>query len=137
MSKMILSNNNRHYSNFCLLLHLLLLLLFLDDALFFQRAKAQPMNNGMPPRNSVSAVFVFGDSTSDTGNNNYISTSFKSNFPPYGRDFLDHIPTGRFSNGRLGNDFVGKISNSFFFQFFVAKFIMFQLFFFFWKEKVG
>lgn len=131
MSKMILSKNNRHYSNFCLLLHLLLLLLFLDDALFFQRAKAQPMNNGMPPRNSVSAVFVFGDSTSDTGNNNYISTTFKSNFPPYGRDFLDHIPTGRFSNGRLGNDFVGKISNSFFlFNFLLANLLCFKFFFF-------
>lgn len=57
---------------------------------------------------SVSAVFIFGDSTSDPGNNNYISTPFKSNFPPYGRDFFNQIPTGRFSNGRLANDYIGN-----------------------------
>ncbi|XP_071720692.1 GDSL esterase/lipase At5g45960-like [Rutidosis leptorrhynchoides] len=55
-----------------------------------------------------SALFVFGDSTVDPGNNNYIKTYMKSNFPPYGRDFIDHIPTGRFSNGRLVTDFIAS-----------------------------
>ncbi|PWA79218.1 SGNH hydrolase-type esterase domain-containing protein [Artemisia annua] len=54
--------------------------------------------------NTVSAVFVFGDSTVDPGNNNYLVTISKGNFPPYGRDFANHEPTGRFSNGRLVPD---------------------------------
>ncbi|KAL3522402.1 hypothetical protein ACH5RR_015236 [Cinchona calisaya] len=69
-------------------------------------AKAQAQNNA--GKSSVSAIFVFGDSTADPGNNNYISTSFKSNFPPYGRDFINHIPTGRFTNGRLANDYIAR-----------------------------
>lgn len=64
--------------------------------------KTRPFNNSIP------AVFVFGDSTVDSGNNNYWITPFKSNFPPYGMDFIDHIPTGRFSNGRLVTDFMGN-----------------------------
>lgn len=55
----------------------------------------------------VSALYVFGDSTVDPGNNNYISTPFKSNFEPYGRDFANQVPTGRFTNGKLGTDFIG------------------------------
>ncbi|XP_075112314.1 GDSL esterase/lipase At5g45960 [Nicotiana tabacum] len=61
-----------------------------------------------PFNNSVSAVLVFGDSTVDSGNNNYISTISKCDFPPYGRDFLNHIPTGRFTNGRLVTDYIAS-----------------------------
>ena len=57
--------------------------------------------------NTISAVFVFGDSTVDPGNNNYLPTIARGNFPPYGKDFENHVPTGRFSNGRLVPDFVG------------------------------
>lgn len=57
---------------------------------------------------SFPAIFVFGDSTVDPGNNNYIGTPFKSDFPPYGIDFANHIPTGRFTNGRLVTDFIGN-----------------------------
>ncbi|GFP97560.1 GDSL esterase/lipase at5g45960 [Phtheirospermum japonicum] len=35
-------------------------------------------------------------------------TPFKNNFPPYGKDFAHHVPTGRFCNGRLTNDFIAK-----------------------------
>eukprot|EP00253_Pinus_taeda_P032636 PITA_32636 len=52
------------------------------------------------------ALFVFGDSTVDAGNNDHLPTLVKSNFPPYGRDFIDHKSTGRFSNGRLATDFI-------------------------------
>ncbi|KAL6979026.1 hypothetical protein U1Q18_020691 [Sarracenia purpurea var. burkii] len=53
------------------------------------------------------SVLIFGDSTVDTGNNNFIKTLFKSNHLPYGQDFPGrHSPTGRFSNGRLPPDFV-------------------------------
>ncbi|KAL6839717.1 hypothetical protein ACP4OV_030405 [Aristida adscensionis] len=57
---------------------------------------------------NVSAIIVFGDSTVDTGNNNYIPTIVKANFPPYGRDYDGGIPTGRFSNGRLIVDFISE-----------------------------
>ncbi|CAO2814217.1 unnamed protein product [Amaranthus hypochondriacus] len=56
----------------------------------------------------VPAVIVFGDSTVDTGNNNWIDTSLKSNFEPYGRDFEGGRPTGRFSNGRVPVDFFSE-----------------------------
>jgi hypothetical protein len=56
---------------------------------------------------NVSGFYVFGDSTVDPGNNNYINTLFKSNFPPYGKDFPNNAPTGRFCNGKLSTDFIG------------------------------
>ena len=56
----------------------------------------------------VPAIFVFGDSSVDAGNNNHISTILKSNFEPYGRDFDGGQPTGRFSNGRLPTDFISE-----------------------------
>ncbi|KAM0048875.1 putative triacylglycerol lipase [Helianthus debilis subsp. tardiflorus] len=56
----------------------------------------------------VSAVLVFGDSTSDPGNNNFILTPFKGNFPPYGRDFPNKKPTGRFTNGMLASDMIAR-----------------------------
>lgn len=56
----------------------------------------------------VPAIMTFGDSSVDVGNNNYLPTIFKANFPPYGRDFVNHEPTGRFCNGKLVTDFTGK-----------------------------
>ncbi|KAM0857076.1 hypothetical protein ACQ4PT_048713 [Festuca glaucescens] len=56
----------------------------------------------------VTAIIVFGDSTVDAGNNNYIPTIARGNFPPYGRDFDGGVPTGRFSNGRLVTDFLSE-----------------------------
>ncbi|KAJ8751295.1 hypothetical protein K2173_016477 [Erythroxylum novogranatense] len=53
-----------------------------------------------------SAILVFGDSTVDSGNNNYINTWLKADFRPYGQDFPGHLPTGRFSNGKLTSDVV-------------------------------
>ncbi|XP_039015915.1 GDSL esterase/lipase At2g42990-like isoform X2 [Hibiscus syriacus] len=56
----------------------------------------------------VSAIIVFGDSSVDSGNNNFIPTIAKGNFEPYGRDFPGGTPTGRFCNGRLPPDFISK-----------------------------
>jgi hypothetical protein len=56
----------------------------------------------------VPAVIVFGDSSVDSGNNNQIPTMARSNFEPYGRDFLGGRPTGRFSNGRIASDFISE-----------------------------
>ncbi|CAL9241693.1 unnamed protein product [Arabidopsis halleri] len=72
----------------------------------FSTSKLEPAK---PKRkHSVSAILVFGDSTVDPGNNNYIDTIFKCNFPPYGLDFKNKIPTGRFCNGRLVTDFIAS-----------------------------
>jgi hypothetical protein len=57
---------------------------------------------------AVPAIIVFGDSSVDTGNNNFIPTIARSNFWPYGLDFGDGLPTGRFSNGRLATDFISE-----------------------------
>lgn len=57
---------------------------------------------------SVPAVIVLGDSTADTGNNNFIQTLLRGNYTPYGRDFAGGVATGRFSNGRLAADFVSQ-----------------------------
>lgn len=57
---------------------------------------------------AVPAIIVFGDSSVDSGNNNFIPTIAKCNFKPYGRDFPGGFPTGRFSNGRLSPDFISQ-----------------------------
>ncbi|KAL9146284.1 hypothetical protein ABFS82_13G100600 [Erythranthe guttata] len=57
-------------------------------------------------KHNMTCVLVFGDSSVDPGNNNYISTSIKSNFLPYGEDFFKGRPSGRFCNGRLATDFI-------------------------------
>nr|GMD11523.1 GDSL esterase/lipase At5g45960-like [Ipomoea batatas] len=67
-----------------------------------QNATALTGHLHRPFNNTISAVLVFGDSTVDSGNNNYITSVTKCNFPPYGIDFDEnHTPTGRFSDGRL------------------------------------
>ncbi|XP_020230947.1 GDSL esterase/lipase At5g45960 isoform X2 [Cajanus cajan] len=65
-------------------------------------AKVEALNK------TVSGFYVFGDSTVDPGNNNYIETAFRSNFPPYGRDFSNQVPTGRFTNGKLATDYIAS-----------------------------
>ncbi|XP_057252013.1 GDSL esterase/lipase At3g14820 [Beta vulgaris subsp. vulgaris] len=56
----------------------------------------------------VPALIVFGDSIVDPGNNNYIVTIARVNFPPYGRDFPGGVPTGRFSNGKVPSDLIAE-----------------------------
>ena len=53
------------------------------------------------------ALFIFGDSLFDAGNNNYIDAP-KSDFWPYGKTFFNH-PTGRVCDGRVVPDFIGNI----------------------------
>ncbi|XP_024029840.1 GDSL esterase/lipase 1 [Morus notabilis] len=53
------------------------------------------------------SLFIFGDSLFDSGNNNYINTTARANFYPYGETFFKH-PTGRFSDGRLIPDFFAE-----------------------------
>ncbi|KAL5754403.1 hypothetical protein ACOSP7_022623 [Xanthoceras sorbifolium] len=65
-------------------------------------------NDSTAEARSVPAVFVFGDSIVDPGNNNDINTVVKCNFPPYGRDFTAGKPTGRFSNGVVPSDLLAQ-----------------------------
>ncbi|KAK9742556.1 hypothetical protein RND81_03G181700 [Saponaria officinalis] len=51
------------------------------------------------------ALYVFGDSLFDSGNNNLLPTLAKANYPPYGDDFAQG-PTGRFTNGKTVADFI-------------------------------
>ncbi|CAN6318347.1 unnamed protein product [Urochloa humidicola] len=60
-------------------------------------------NRTRPP-----ALFVFGDSIVDPGNNNALTTLIRCNFPPYGQNFPGHNATGRFSNGRIPSDIVAS-----------------------------
>ncbi|KAK1271471.1 GDSL esterase/lipase [Acorus gramineus] len=64
-----------------------------------------PATAAAAPSN-ITAVFAFGDSTLDPGNNNYLKTIFRADHPPYGRDFPGHSPTGRFTDGKLMTDFL-------------------------------
>lgn len=57
----------------------------------------------------VPAMYVFGDSTADVGNNDYLPWSIaRADFPHNGVDFPGGRPTGRFSNGLIGVDFLGE-----------------------------
>lgn len=56
------------------------------------------------------ALVVFGDSTVDAGNNNYLSTPVKSNFAPYGENYQGGMPTGRFTDGFIAPDLICKPS---------------------------
>ncbi|KAG8383655.1 hypothetical protein BUALT_Bualt04G0036500 [Buddleja alternifolia] len=60
-------------------------------------------------RSSASSLvtFIFGDSLTEVGNNNYLQLSLaKSNFPHYGIDFDGGKATGRFTNGRTIGDII-------------------------------
>ncbi|XP_024368984.1 GDSL esterase/lipase At4g16230 isoform X1 [Physcomitrium patens] len=54
------------------------------------------------------ALFVFGDSLSDPGNNNFIRTLSKADSPPNGIDFPGGFATGRYCNGRTTVDILGQ-----------------------------
>ena len=55
----------------------------------------------------ITALYVFGDSTVDPGNNNYLPTAlFRANHKPYGLNFPGGVPSGRFSDGRLVPDYI-------------------------------
>jgi len=70
---------------------------------------------GQNGREMVPAMFIFGDSLIDNGNNNNLPSLAKANYYPYGIDF-NGGPTGRFSNGYTMVDEIGiPFINSFFF----------------------
>jgi phospholipase/lecithinase/hemolysin len=67
-------------------------------------------NLGFLVAQKTPAIYVFGDSLVDVGNNNYLSLSLvKATLPHYGIDFPTKKPTGRFSNGKNAADLIGKL----------------------------
>lgn len=60
-------------------------------------------------KHNVTTIIVFGDSSVDSGNNNFLNTDMKGNFPPYGGSFINHRSTGRLCDGLLAPDFIGKL----------------------------
>jgi hypothetical protein len=85
-----------------LLLRVLLLVLFLVEV------PAGVLGAGpIGKKTNITAVYIFGDSIVDPGNNNHRLTEAKANFPPYGQDFPGGVPTGRFSNGLVPGDLFG------------------------------
>lgn len=52
------------------------------------------------------ALYVFGDSLLDSGNNNHLPTIARANYLPYGANF-PWGNTGRFTDGKTVADFVG------------------------------
>ncbi|TVU22860.1 hypothetical protein EJB05_32581, partial [Eragrostis curvula] len=71
---------------------------------------AEPVS-ALPANRRYEAIFSFGDSFADTGNDNvvYVERSLfnPAAAPPYGMTFFGH-PTGRNSNGRLIIDFIAE-----------------------------
>ncbi|XP_019429346.1 PREDICTED: GDSL esterase/lipase At2g03980-like [Lupinus angustifolius] len=56
-------------------------------------------------KSHVPALYVFGDSGLDAGNNNNLKTLAKANVAPYGIDF-NNKSTGRYTNGKTFADII-------------------------------
>ncbi|CAJ1978886.1 unnamed protein product [Sphenostylis stenocarpa] len=66
------------------------------------------MQRSVHGESQVPCLFIFGDSLSDSGNNNRLRrTTTKTNYRPYGIDF-PLGPTGRFTNGQTSVDLIGQ-----------------------------
>jgi hypothetical protein len=84
------------------------LLLMMAVALLVRRSCCIDASPSSANQTRAPALFVFGDSIVDPGNNNVIETTLiHCNFPPYGQDFPGHNATGRFSNGKVPGDILG------------------------------
>ncbi|CDY25680.1 BnaC03g69950D [Brassica napus] len=83
--------------------------IFSSSILFLAGKSAAKVSYDGDNDDNVTALFIFGDSFLDAGNNNYINTTTldQANFPPYGQTFFG-LPTGRFSDGRLISDFIAE-----------------------------
>ncbi|KAK9129422.1 hypothetical protein Sjap_009909 [Stephania japonica] len=83
--------------------------LVLISLLRAETVKVTAVPTTLPKNIQIPAVFAFGDSIVDPGNNNDLYTTLKCNFPPYGRDFMGGKPSGRYSNGKIPTDLIAKL----------------------------
>ncbi|KAG2710137.1 hypothetical protein I3760_04G011200 [Carya illinoinensis] len=81
------------------------LLMFLILVFMMINAASAQVGSG---REMVPAMFIFGDSLIDNGNNNNLPSFAKANYFPYGIDF-NGGPTGRFSNGYTMVDEIAEL----------------------------
>lgn len=80
---------------------------------FFELVVSAICGNTLAP-----ALYLFGDSSIDNGNNNLLPTLARANFFPYGIDF-PRGSTGRFTDGKTIADFIGIIILSISFYFYL------------------
>ncbi|KAF0904455.1 hypothetical protein E2562_034565 [Oryza meyeriana var. granulata] len=66
------------------------------------------VNGAQTIKSRFKAIFMFGDSIVDPGNNNARLTEARADFPPYGQDFPGGVATGRFSNGKVPGDLLAS-----------------------------
>ncbi|KAI4332313.1 hypothetical protein L6164_017235 [Bauhinia variegata] len=66
------------------------------------------MKHSIHGKPQVPCLFIFGDSSSDNGNNNYLPVTSKANWSPYGVDFPKGV-TGRYNNGKTTIDRIGEL----------------------------
>nr|GMC56850.1 GDSL esterase/lipase At5g37690 [Ipomoea batatas] len=57
---------------------------------------------------SAPVTYVFGDSLTEVGNNNFLQSLAKSNYPFYGIDYFGGMATGRFTNGKTVGDIISE-----------------------------
>ncbi|XP_072977899.1 GDSL esterase/lipase APG-like [Typha angustifolia] len=89
-------------SNGCAIMHVRVLLALAFFSVVLIVGDAQSSATLVP------AIISFGDSSIDVGNNDYLYTIFKADYPPYGRDFKNREATGRFCNGKLATDITAE-----------------------------
>lgn len=98
---MVISSSLFHYWCFLLIFHVLLGIFCSSGSSLDQCKNTSTGYN--PP-----AIFIFGDSLADVGNNNHLNTIAKAVSYPSGIDFPGGKPTGRYTNGRTVIDIVGQ-----------------------------
>lgn len=112
-----MGSDERKMSRFSCLLWLLVTILFTgghvvrgqdDDGGGVFDASAPEAVVTAAAREMVPAMFIFGDSLIDNGNNNDLASLAKANYFPYGIDF-NGGPTGRFSNGYTMVDEIAEL----------------------------
>ncbi|WCJ39320.1 GDSL lipase [Euphorbia peplus] len=102
-----LKKQSRLRSHLCFLLFFLISNFFVSTNSTNTQLNSCPADQDSQKKNHV-ALFIFGDSLFDVGNNNYLKNPIGlANFTPYGSTYF-HYPSGRFSDGRLIPDFIGE-----------------------------
>lgn len=93
----------------------------------FAHASSSSSSSSGRRREMVPAMFIFGDSLIDNGNNNNLPSLAKANYFPYGIDF-NGGPTGRFSNGYTMVDTIGMYVRTTTLNTFTATYLIINLY---------